>query len=970
MRSAEDLAYALRYAGSYSGCTIKLYADIDMNGASQNFTRLSRWTNVIFDGNNHTIYNYRAQTTGEYVGFNSYSTGGSVKDLTVKNMYLRGKGYVGMYPNPISLTATNVRFEECMVYCDPGGKYDGIASMMCGYIDNRFSGVSRFTNVGSYKCVSIGDNHIGGTFGMYDGARFYDCYADQDMIISQGGHSGCLAACSNCYNEFYRCWSNSTIYGNSLVGGFTSGADGGGVYYQDCWSSGVVEGNGTVGGFVGAAVGGNTSSTYSRFINCYSTCMVGMNYSGSYLGGFAGTTTFGNFTNCYAAGEVGSIDTDPSSDTGTIGGFAGNANTNTRFSNCFYDIQTTAMRGRGVGTLAQFNVRRDDTGHLYTDPHNGLAGLGTVKMTGNSSLFPTGYEYQEGLYPQNAAMASHASPSFRAASAASATTVFCDDWSHEGGVAGYDTVRDIVGHFALSSSDPFTSNPMFDIAYVSDDRIAKICWTPGNNVSPIDRENPVISLSQSPYVAQSFAPGVEWVQAELEYKDGDATISAARHLRLIPTSFIKAGNDRVVETSSDPDEPTQLYDHAADAAFAYLDASTLQTYIQSAIAHPESVISFSDLADSVYVPHSIAGTADLSATNKIVTSLSVRATFDRTDGSQILVNRFEDKIQGMNTFDTEDCGLYKIRYTATLPDGRFLADSKVFAVTGKWSVIYHYNYAGLLSGDKISPASIFHVQSNLKSFDEFVFEEYAAHPMRDGYRFSYWSLDDAGDLPVSQIWFDAYTARHGELNRDIDVYAQWARASDQVTATIDPTIGSYESKDVGETVSEVGYPGTKILIPNAEPPYKYTFSEWDVEGGGTAGTLTWNEELGFWVFEFGSENARIEAQYDKITFKVTWIDDHTGEIVEEQVVELDDPASPPVPPTHSGYAFIGYDTAAWQKVVEDISVRILYDWDTITIPETGGNGGHEIILSVIVSMCIMGCFGVAVILAFASRRAS
>ena len=62
--------------------------------------------------------------------------------------------------------------------------------------------------------------------------------------------------------------------------------------------------------------------------------------------------------------------------------------------------------------------------------------------------------------------------------------------------------------------------------------------------------------------------------------------------------------------------------------------------------------------------------------------------------------------------------------------------------------------------------------------------------------------------------------------------------------------------------------------------------------------------------------------------------------------------------------FAGYDSDVWQKVTADGTVRILYDWDTIEVPETGGNGLYGVIIVVVVLSCMSACAAVA----FALRR--
>ncbi len=165
-------------------------------------------------------------------------------------------------------------------------------------------------------------------------------------------------------------------------------------YFENCYTSGSIEGNSKLGGFIDivfddtrAYNSGNSNRGKAVFRNCYSTSSVGMQYSGSNVGGFAGLIV-GNiqaaeatshsrqhvFENCYAAGEVGGITTDTSTgddNTNSIGGFMGSyvnykseaagnnpsvseiisikeQNNSLSIVNCYYDKQTTAMRERDV----------------------------------------------------------------------------------------------------------------------------------------------------------------------------------------------------------------------------------------------------------------------------------------------------------------------------------------------------------------------------------------------------------------------------------------------------------------------------------------------------------------------------------------------------------------------------------------------------------------------------------------------
>lgn len=319
-----------------------------------------------------------------------------------------------------------------------------------------------------------------------------NCYSVDCTLFSVGnaGDSGGFISCGGkfiCRN----CFTNNTVYGRTKTGAFlgrivTPDSSTGGmyddnkqlkveIYFENCFASGSIEGTDKIGGFVGFDAGGaNGSGAFSIAVykNCYTTAMVGMDYAGGQLGGFIGhENTKSNSTavikdadgkqinvkldsdgnpttttnpgavhiNCYAAGEVGNILTDTSTDqTGQdylmLGGFLGvtgfanqdggiqnnsqltseevnrrywqyhNSNketaTNGTYVNCYYDMQTTAMRERACGRADQFTTLTGADGNpignsqipgvtgVYTQASElkGVAGLAdTVDMRDNTA---------------------------------------------------------------------------------------------------------------------------------------------------------------------------------------------------------------------------------------------------------------------------------------------------------------------------------------------------------------------------------------------------------------------------------------------------------------------------------------------------------------------------------------------------------------------------------------------------------
>lgn len=229
-----------------------------------------------------------------------------------------------------------------------------------------------------------------------------DSYSVDCTVFSNGGDSGAFLSCGGkliCRN----CFTNNIMYGNTKTGAFFGRIvtkDGGAyplyddngektvdIYFENCYASGSVEGNSKIGGFVGFEDSYDDERYgVSVYKNCYTTSMVGMDYAGSQLGGFIGhestypvqktvikdengkqinvdkngdTKAGSVYINCYAAGEVGNIQTKTSTtSTGNYqGGFLGEVGeTNGTYVNCYYDMQTTGMRERAAGKSDQFYV--------------------------------------------------------------------------------------------------------------------------------------------------------------------------------------------------------------------------------------------------------------------------------------------------------------------------------------------------------------------------------------------------------------------------------------------------------------------------------------------------------------------------------------------------------------------------------------------------------------------------------------
>lgn len=827
----EKLAYALHHAGddtSVERKTINIAANIDMNGAQYTFTNRCDWNYVTFQGNGHTIYNFKS--VGETkVGLCSQANYLVAANVVFSNCYLKGTNgdWVGMFPFvKFKTTIKNVHVRNSLMIntTDLGDPDTGMGQVGCiyGKLSGSKTDISENDNCSSINNTTIGGAHIGGTFGSYDWVRFINCYSSNDTIISYAGHSGVLSACANQGNYFENCWTNSTIYGNDHVGGFAGPESAGGTY-KNCWSSGIVEGQSTLGGFLAQI---KLKSTIVK--NCYSTAQVGLNYGGRNIGGFAGiilaeednSTYKSHISNCYAAGEVGSVDvTEATAKSSYVGGFAGQivGTPDNVFSNCFYDMQTTAMRNIPVGGYDPVPMHRTTSHAVETDlAQGGIKGITTSLIAGKSNIFGanSAWIYENGLLPQLSYFANYNYSIYRANSTASTMTVFCDEWRQNTNT-GFDTVRDMmssVSFSSLSSSVPTDTNlsTTDKESLVSCDGVQSINWAADTTTSPLAQGAAVISLSSSaPYKTVFRAPGISWATASVVQQNAAKTdtSSAVRKIRLIPTNMLDAGKDALIRTGSQDD--TNLYNHGSDVSATYLEGSPLSKYLADNIAHPEAILSFPE--NSIIESNRITGTLSLPmnlSTKSCTISVEVSPQQDAS-----LLEDFLEKLAGKTRFIGNDEGKYTLVYTMTLPDGRYATDEKKFEVLATYAVLYKANCAIADEDPPISFDTTVRADADKTSLDGYVLWDGQKDTgdmflVRHGYRFTGWSLDAEGALPICQKDIDEM-ASSSALKEDLLLYAQWT--------PLDYTVKWIDAK-TGEAIDEqsvsYGNDGAVPAIPS------------------------------------------------------------------------------------------------------------------------------------------------------------
>ena len=650
--NANQLRYVLESkASTQENKKIYIRNDIDLAGYNNVLWSSISVNNgeMYIEGNGHTIYNLNSNTSGIFSTINSYMT---ILNLNIENIKIvSGRDSVSPLGQP---NAKGIRFENVHV---KSGFIQSSASNAAGFMSRPHSvnafvkdcsssnlylyGAGEHTS-GFSGCICPSQAGNGGGYGVKytvdypeqpealfgnnstslntasSKYPFYilDCYSIDCEIFATKGHAGGLISCIDsgiiCKNSF----SNNSIYGEGQVGVIMgcqvaasktplyddSNKQTVNCYFENCYSSGVVEGKNAIGGFMGAD---NDTAAATIYKNCYSTSMVGMDYSGNKVGGFIGETTntasttiegYGTvkgvlMINCYAAGEVGNISTSTDlsvAKSKRIGGFMGSYSSVDYLNifNCFYDKQTTAMRKVAVGLEGNNGTcqLKGLTG-VYTKSSElkNVQGLTDVDMQdGSAWLYRTGYYPQLRIFTDLALDNFSNNELVESYSTASAATVFLNHWdtlmNENGNIENnkeaadiYDTIRDITSSFEFTSNGN-SNSAGYDLTWEVDSETNKIkgyveklniIQEDGSvkDVSVLSIKNPVKNKTDSAnfgldvsdiYKCYDFAPGKSWVKIIVENTLGNNVIGT-RKLRLLPTAYIDAGNYTEISLVTDND---------------------------------------------------------------------------------------------------------------------------------------------------------------------------------------------------------------------------------------------------------------------------------------------------------------------------------------------------------------------------------------------------------------------------------
>lgn len=802
-RTAEEFRWCL-----VNNVSVKLMNDIDLGWRGEaddpNWNGIDIKKKMNIDGGNRTIYNLNS-TGSEILGLlgrYSLSEESTVSDLNIcaANIESTAQHCAVISSDFGGGTVANVYVSNALVNGIRG--YRGTAGLFAA-LDNA-SGeihmkrvVADNVNVYGGGCVA---GFIDGPWDNYP-LEIEDSLFINGVVISTQGHSGGFTSCVNGPRfEYKNCYINAHMYTNSQAGLFVGMHHSANALYENCGASGSIEGVNTIGGFFGG-------DGQARFVNCYSTALVGLSNNATNMGAFAGAgSSAATFESCYAAGEVGTLrsDTDgmPLDANGNrvtnqnVTGFCGNNLGN--FTNCYYDKQTTAMCDIGTCAGVQGLITRDlislDLGDAWTTSAGG--------------------------YPELKVFAESDDPLTRACSAASTSTVHL--YASEDG-SDYDTVRRIRYPF------PLTSNANSGKSSVTTKWENYVGEDPDNplypNVSPlVPGDVPIITLTDvgSRDAVSSVAPGVGWLQVNTTDKDSGA--AGQRRLRLVPTTSIalasfgnlSAGDSDVIcakpkESQSSLegwkplDETFSIYDHRSNVSFVSSSSFALNSFLldeanygslaEKLEKHPAiKTLEFPRNDDGAFIDGTLNdGVLHFELGDDMGGDLLdvalVRRNADGAFETVPWTPHLVDIFSGRAVADASDLGTYRLEYTWTNAAGDVVkaeGHKTIDVVEPAW-VVYHLNDGTVLdaSAAGTDDYDVLHIDPGSYPVGGSVGAALFACPDREG-EAGWWTTSrgtaeagarvaDAGNSTVRAAaageTFDGSTALKPGRN---DVYAHWA----------------------------------------------------------------------------------------------------------------------------------------------------------------------------------------------------
>ncbi|HEX42836.1 MAG TPA: hypothetical protein ENN81_12370 [Phycisphaerales bacterium] len=271
-----------------------------------------------FNGAGRTISNIVINRPGDdCVGpFGYVGLGGRIENLTVVNVYVRGRGDIGGL----------VGFNDIgrITGCRATGTVVGTGWRVGGLVGGSYRGTTEYCYA---ECSVTGSGQVGGLIGHCDDGQTVACDA-AGKVAGTGHYVGGLVGYSH-GTPLHFCSAAACVSG---TGDYVGGLAGYTSYHVSCcYATGTVSGTENVGGLVGYA-----HEYDGTFVNSYATGAVNGSRA---VGGLVGRVHLGKIAHCYSTGKPAGIE--------YVGGLCGRSITGGQGN--FWDTETSETT---VSTMA------------------------------------------------------------------------------------------------------------------------------------------------------------------------------------------------------------------------------------------------------------------------------------------------------------------------------------------------------------------------------------------------------------------------------------------------------------------------------------------------------------------------------------------------------------------------------------------------------------------------------------------
>ncbi len=329
--------------------TIYLMADINLGATFDENGKLTsgkEWIPIgltknqrlygIFEGNNHYISGVYVNREEEFNGI--FGNCNTVKNLTVKNSYIEGRGCTGGIAGAVrGGTVENCHNENTVVVLKEGGNYT-----VGGVIgQSEASKINNCTNRGKVlvngKKSSNSQSNSGGIVGIVGGStsEVLNCINYGDVIATKESGffiGGICGGMGTTQTTFKNCENYGNIQGVAFVGGIV-GLLSSTSTVEECRNFGDITCfKECAGGITGQNTQKNGEST-SKVSKCYNSGTIsGPKELGGIVAWFCGETKQGTVEKCYNKGAINATDGESGAIIGKQTKYEGNA----VFNNLYY----------------------------------------------------------------------------------------------------------------------------------------------------------------------------------------------------------------------------------------------------------------------------------------------------------------------------------------------------------------------------------------------------------------------------------------------------------------------------------------------------------------------------------------------------------------------------------------------------------------------------------------------------------